>query len=194
MSPQFFVSVRGCREPWETSLSVGSEGPLWLLMTRNPSSFAFCASRLVPGAGEEGWQDAVKRLGAGRGTTAVVDLHDLEPFPGEVSEGSVDGTRREAGSGRIRCDGERAEARLRRRQPDVGRGLECAGGWRPRACRPDGSLALRPSRVRRVATTSRSSTRTPGSPPGSSCLWPAWRRFSSRSSSRRSGFARPAIP
>jgi hypothetical protein len=72
-------------------LSVGPEGPLLLLSTRNPSSFAFCASRLVPGAGEAGWQDAVKRLGQDAATTAVVDLHDLEPFPGEVSSGSVEG-------------------------------------------------------------------------------------------------------
>src|ERR1019366_5484944 len=35
--------------------------------------------------------DAVKRLGLDAATTAVVDLHDLEPFPGEVSEGSVEG-------------------------------------------------------------------------------------------------------
>jgi hypothetical protein len=72
-------------------LPVGPEGPLLLLLTRNPSSFAFCANRLVPGAGEEGWQDAVKRLGPDAATTAVVDFHDFESFPGEVSEGSVAG-------------------------------------------------------------------------------------------------------
>jgi len=72
-------------------LSVGPEGPLWLLSTTNPSPFAFCASRLVPGAGEEGWLHAVKRLGRDAATTAVVDLHDLELFPGEVSEGRVEG-------------------------------------------------------------------------------------------------------
>jgi hypothetical protein len=71
-------------------LSVGPEGPLLLLSTRDPSPFVFCASRLVPGAGEKGWQDAVKRLGRDAATTAVVDPHDLEHFPGDVSDGRVE--------------------------------------------------------------------------------------------------------
>jgi hypothetical protein len=72
-------------------LSVGPEGPLSLLLTRSPSPFVFCASRLVPGAGEEGWKDDVMHLGQDAATTAIVNLHDLEPFPREVSEGSVEG-------------------------------------------------------------------------------------------------------
>ncbi len=71
-------------------LPVGSEGPLSLLSTRDPSAFVFCASRLVPGDGEKGWQDAVKSLGRDAATAAVVDPHDLVPFPGEVSEGRVE--------------------------------------------------------------------------------------------------------
>ena len=72
-------------------LAVGPEGPLILLVTRNPAPFAFCASRLIPGAGEDGWRDAVRRVGRDAAEAAVVDPHDLEPFPGEVSEGSVEG-------------------------------------------------------------------------------------------------------
>ena len=113
-------------------LAVGSEGPLRLLVTRDPSSFAFCASRLVPGDGEEGWQDAVRSLGQDAATAAVVDPHDLVPVPRRGVRGTRRRPPREPRSGRIRCDGERAEARLRRRQPDLGRGLECAGGWCPR--------------------------------------------------------------
>jgi hypothetical protein len=72
-------------------LSVGPEGPLLLLSTRNPSPFAFCARRLVPAAGEDGWLAAVKRLGTDAASTAIVDPRDLDPFPGEVSGGSVEG-------------------------------------------------------------------------------------------------------
>jgi len=72
-------------------LAVGPEGPLLLLSTRNPSPFVFCADRLVRGAGEAGWREAVKVLDQESATAAVVDPRDLEPFPAEVSGGSVDG-------------------------------------------------------------------------------------------------------
>ncbi|HUM01223.1 MAG TPA: hypothetical protein VL084_02990, partial [Thermoanaerobaculia bacterium] len=72
-------------------LAVGPEGPLILLLTRNPSPLVFCASRLIPGAGEDGWRDAVRRLGRDAALAAVVDPRDLEPFPGKVSQGTVDG-------------------------------------------------------------------------------------------------------
>ncbi len=72
-------------------LSVAPEGPLLLLSTRDPSPFVFCASRLVAATGEEGWRDAVRRLGGEAASTAVVDPRELGPFPEETSEGSVDG-------------------------------------------------------------------------------------------------------
>ncbi len=71
-------------------LPVGPEGPLLLLATADPSPFAFCARRLVPAAGERGWRDAVERLGSDAATAAVVDPHDLEPFPRDVSAGRVE--------------------------------------------------------------------------------------------------------
>jgi hypothetical protein len=74
-----------------TRLPVGPEDPLTLLFTRDPSAFVFCAHRLVPADGEEGWRQAVKRLGGDAATAAVVDVHDLVPFPEEISEGRIDG-------------------------------------------------------------------------------------------------------
>jgi hypothetical protein len=72
-------------------LSVAPEGPLLLLSTRDPSPFVFCASRLVAATGEQGWRDAVRRLGGEAASTAVVDPHELGPFSGKTSEGRVDG-------------------------------------------------------------------------------------------------------
>ncbi len=72
-------------------LVVAPEGPLQLISVPSPSSFAFCVSRVVPGAGEEGWRDSVTRLGRDVAATAIVDPRDLDPFPSVVSAGSVEG-------------------------------------------------------------------------------------------------------
>jgi hypothetical protein len=88
---RFRPELSGAAGAVGNQLPVGSEGPLLLLLTRDPSAFVFCASRLVPGVGEEGWRDAVKSLGRDAATAAIVDPHDLVPFPDEVSEGRVEG-------------------------------------------------------------------------------------------------------
>jgi len=66
-------------------------GPLVaLLWTKNPSPLAFCVSRLVSAAGEEGWKSAVKVLGAETATSAVADPRDAGPLPRDVSPGDTE--------------------------------------------------------------------------------------------------------